>query len=742
MTLRRVVAALLPLVAAAASFAAAAPWLRAFSGGDLALGLALASVVPIALAFGLARVGLRGLVTALVTSAVLLVVVLLGVVLASPTAFHSLGLGFTEGIAHLLSATLPVGGPRWLMVVPVTGAWLAASFAGEALGRSRGSGAPVVVWLVEFTLAYAATTGAPGSEAVQSVALVVLAGGFCLGRRWLLGTERVEQPAGVRHEGISRPLAVGAVTLAAAGVVAGFAVPGVPALSRSPKVLSRRPPVLADPTVTPIGTTIALRSGSDGATSGELFSVATDSPAFGYVTTAVVDRYDGSSWSFVRTFLPTGGRVPSAPGDVPVAGARVVHQHFTIVSSLPGPWMPFLGQPVTTSGVATDVDAGSGMILAGQPLGAGSRYAVTSALADRSLADLAASGVVGVSSESDDGAVPAGLSEDLTTIVGAFERALGVSAAASQPLPFLADVERYLVRNDKRLVASRSSAGTEGGTSFADVSNAVLVTKIATPEQFATFFALLARQIGVPARLATGFRLGAGPDSVLPAGRYVVRRSNAWTWVEIPVAGYGWVAADPTPTATAAQQVQQFSATTTTSTPTTLTPPTAVANTIAGGAHGVAPPVLRRRPASSPLGAIILGALAAVVLAILLALSGAIRRSARRRHRRRGVPERQVVGAWQEVLDGLEEADLGPTAPWTGEEVAQRATERFGMQAGESTRAVAVLADQALFSSANGLDEEDAVSAWAAQSQLHSAVRSALPWHLRVAMFLRVARRR
>ena len=48
--------------------------------------------------------------------------------------------------------------------------------------------------------------------------------------------------------------------------------------------------------------------------------------------------------------------------------------------------------------------------------------------------------------------------------------------------------------------------------------NAVTVDRAATPEQFATFYAVVARYLGVPARLVTGFRV-APPDTRSGTGR-------------------------------------------------------------------------------------------------------------------------------------------------------------------------------------------------------------------------------
>jgi transglutaminase-like putative cysteine protease len=65
---------------------------------------------------------------------------------------------------------------------------------------------------------------------------------------------------------------------------------------------------------------------------------------------------------------------------------------------------------------------------------------------------------------------------------------------------------------------------------------------------FSTFFAsamaLMARSLGMPARVATGFTAG-GFDS--KTGTYVVRESASHAWTQIYFAKYGWVNFEPTP---------------------------------------------------------------------------------------------------------------------------------------------------------------------------------------------------
>ena len=63
-------------------------------------------------------------------------------------------------------------------------------------------------------------------------------------------------------------------------------------------------------------------------------------------------------------------------------------------------------------------------------------------------------------------------------------------------------------------------------------------------EYFASSMAVMLRSIGIPARLATGFQSGVyNPVSDL----WLVRASDAHSWVEGWIPGYGWTTFDPTP---------------------------------------------------------------------------------------------------------------------------------------------------------------------------------------------------
>lgn len=72
----------------------------------------------------------------------------------------------------------------------------------------------------------------------------------------------------------------------------------------------------------------------------------------------------------------------------------------------------------------------------------------------------------------------------------------------------------------------------------------LFVRKAGYCEYFASAMAVMLRTLGIPARVATGFRSGYFNDV---SGLYVIRASDAHAWVEAWIEGKGWRTFDPTP---------------------------------------------------------------------------------------------------------------------------------------------------------------------------------------------------
>lgn len=72
----------------------------------------------------------------------------------------------------------------------------------------------------------------------------------------------------------------------------------------------------------------------------------------------------------------------------------------------------------------------------------------------------------------------------------------------------------------------------------------LFVKRAGNCEYFASAMVVMLRTLGIPARYATGFLAGEYNDL---AHDYIVRASDAHSWVEAYFPGYGWITFDPTP---------------------------------------------------------------------------------------------------------------------------------------------------------------------------------------------------
>jgi transglutaminase-like putative cysteine protease len=68
-------------------------------------------------------------------------------------------------------------------------------------------------------------------------------------------------------------------------------------------------------------------------------------------------------------------------------------------------------------------------------------------------------------------------------------------------------------------------------------------TKTGFCQQYATAMAVLVRELGLPARIAVGYRAGTQQED----GSYLVQTKDAHAWVEVFFEGYGWLQFEPTP---------------------------------------------------------------------------------------------------------------------------------------------------------------------------------------------------
>jgi hypothetical protein len=113
-----------------------------------------------------------------------------------------------------------------------------------------------------------------------------------------------------------------------------------------------------------------------------------------------------------------------------------------------------------------------------------------------------------------------------------------VAGDARDPWQIAARLESFLQRE------YRYTLDIERTTNLDHLQEFLLVRRAGHCEYFAAAMAVMLRALGVPARLVNGFQRGEWN----PYGRYfMVRYSDAHSWVEAYMPGAGWVTFDPTP---------------------------------------------------------------------------------------------------------------------------------------------------------------------------------------------------
>lgn len=728
-----------PLLAAAV-FAAASPLLTAYRVPGTLGWLAVAAAGPVVvtvLAAALLRVGPAG------RFGLSAAVVVLALLLAAGSHPSAVARAVGHGPAWLVSETLPLTGGRILLAAPIVLVSTTGSVAAEMEVRRLARPADPPVGLAPVVLLFVVSTvvasAAPVRLSWSGPALLVLATAYAA----------LSRVPGGQISATLRPAATG---LAAICVVAAVlaAVAGPVGLRGPGGTVHRSPPAVAVPIVDPVDVMGARREAAGPAAGAPLLEVTLEEPFDGYLASAVLAGYDGNAWQFSSDFLPTGGRVPAPPGSVPGTDGVPVTAKVDITGHLPIPMLPAPDRPVLVEGAAVAADATTGMLLAEQ---AGRiTYEVKSRAPLVTLDDLPPGSGNPIATESPgaeaaDLELPPATSSDLATAARFTASLTGMAPAPT--VSFLQAVLHALQTHESRFVApapSRPEAGQgtdvpASGTALSEVLEAVTVDRVATPEQFATFFALVARYLGVPARVVTGFRLTAAPAAgPVPAGHYAVTARQAWTWAEIPLAGLGWTVADPTPATTSSvvSPPQSVRAPTTTlpSRPTTL-----ASGSPAGAVHALAAPVTRRKAPARPGGRLAPALFAAGIAVAALAgvpAQAAARRKVRRARRNRGGSRSRAVGAWWELLDGIGRYGLAPRPGATASEVAREVGDSFGADVTSLVTAVGVVADRALYCTSQPVPEEAVEKAWSAQRQVTRAVARGADRRQRLSAAVRV----
>ncbi len=538
-----------------------------------------------------------------------------------------------------------------------------------------------------------------------------------------------------RADGTGRWLATdagrGARSLLVAGALLG-AIAIIPALLAGPRLPGADGESLVDldgggggddrVTLSPL---VDIRSRLVDQESIEAFRVEAASPTYWRLT--ALDEFDGQIWSSSGSYVEAEGRLPDTPEPAP--GATRLTQHFRI-AALAQIWLPAAFEPLAVDSPEADIDwdgdSSSLVVGTGRETSDGLEYDVVSILPRVRPENLSA-GTSGLDTEflarftrlpeatrpiADRYAAEAGSEPD------AYEQALALQTWFRTGFRYSLDVPPGHSTN--ALAEFLDPEGSRSGYC----------------EQFAGAYAVLARSLGLPARVAVGFTPGEEDEDA--PGTYVVTGRNAHAWPEVYFAGVGWVPFEPTPGRGAPGAEAYTGLAPDQATPEESVVPTSLPTTAAPGTEPqLSQPLeelLPDQPPSADGGGggptavtVLLVALAGVgsVWLVGVPLAGALRR--RRRHQRaRGHADRQVTEAWADSVRALGLLDLVPHRAETPTEFARRASADAGTD-GPTHHDLARLTTAAAFGQASSRSDGDAARQ-AADAIVTRARRLAGPW--------------
>jgi transglutaminase-like putative cysteine protease len=420
----------------------------------------------------------------------------------------------------------------------------------------------------------------------------------------------------------------------------------------------------------------------------QLFTVQADEADYWRITALDEYRSDaGGQWA-----LTAEGEDAVGTGLDERVPRDALVQRYTI-GPLSERWMPAAYRPVRVSRPETLVVRASSTLVTGRDSVAGLQYRVTSATPRRNV-DAADPGPVAK--------VPRELAQytelpgDLSPVVA--DTARSVTAGLDAPIE-----QATALRDFFRSGAFTYDPEVRLGDDEAAVG-AFLRDRRGFCVQFATAYALMARALGIPARVAVGFTPGTRDEAT---GTFTVTNHDAHAWPEIWLAGLGWTNLfDPTPPSDLpggsglGTEPAPVTPTTTATTPPTTTgsPATAPPSSVPGGSAPQSQPrdggvrITAENTAESGGGALWPLLVPAAVLALFLAPIAAVLISKRRRRsRRRASPDARhaIVGAWHELIDTLTDHRIPTSASETPYELAARVPADAGDDAGPALHSLA-----------------------------------------------------
>ncbi len=557
----------------------------------------------------------------------------------------------------------PVAATRGFLIVLALVLWAFTFFADTAAFRYRG---PVQA-VIPYTSAFIAigVLSRDTGRVFAAVVFLTAIGFYAVAQRALLISER-RWMRGDELRGTCAVASGAAIVVCAALVVGAVAAPFLP--GGTDAVLDLRSVGRSGGARTVVSPFVGVRNLLGQQSDQVVFTVRSNTASYWRLT--ALSDYDTSRdiWVSRGSYTEVDGEhLASPPPGVEVTRST---QSFEI-TGLGGPWLPAAFEPTSIdidSAISFDAVTSS-VITRADSLASGTRYDVESAAQVLSPGDLqGARAPQQVDSIYLDAS---GVSPEVARTA----RAVTLGA----PTPYAKSMALQSWFRDNFIYDTDVDYRSD-----ANPTESFLAQRRGFCQQFASTFALMARGLGLPSRVAVGFTPGDVVASTDADSTYVVRGRHAHTWPEVYFDGIGWVPFEPT-TGRGNPQAQSYTdidpaqaaappeQVTTTSAPTSTTPIDSSKTTTSaptGDLDSIAPAPDEAAGSSR-------GALRWAGAAVAILLAGTVVVVVRRRRRSWAVPADDPVGgrvmvAWRRSVADLAALDVQMAVSDTPDELAAR----------------------------------------------------------------------
>ena len=466
--------------------------------------------------------------------------VAIGGVIPGPAAFRVLGdtarTGFTD--IRRLSTPVPAHpGLVLLIVVAIAAVALVVDLLAVTMRRAALAGIPLLaVFAVCTSVAKHGVGWGAFGIATAGYLWLLLADSRDRISRWgrTLGLEQGTRITWADQDLAPSPLSALGRRIGASAIVVGVVVPTLlPGLHGGlPKHGIGDGSGGGGHSIRTLNPLVTLRSQLVSKVDVPLLRYTSSDPQPGYLRLTALDEFDGTSFTPHDLQAPPATPVKKGIHAAPVVGPTVyVSVH---IGNLDVHWLPMPAQVQSVHiGGDWDYDAATNTVFSARNDARDASYSLTSVRPNPSADDLETVGNPDLAVVGDDLKLP-DIPQDVVDL------AAQLTAKAKTPFDKALAIQGYLT---SELFLYDTSVG--GSDSTDALETFLIKTKRGFCQQFAASMAVLARLVGIPARVAVGFTAGIKQAD----GTWLVSSHDAHAWPELFFTGYGWLPFEPTPRA-------------------------------------------------------------------------------------------------------------------------------------------------------------------------------------------------